>query len=50
MPLDISLEADNPKMAALTPRQRQLYDLMSKLMLASSLRDGQFQTVRRIYT
>ena len=36
-------------MAALTPRQRQLYDLMSKLMLASSLRDGQFQTVRRIY-
>lgn len=50
VPLDISLEADNPKMAALTPRQRQLYDLISKLMLASSLRDGQFQTVRRIYT
>ncbi|HLD65139.1 MAG TPA: AAA domain-containing protein, partial [Pseudomonas sp.] len=49
VPLDIAIEAGSPKMAAFSPRQRQLYDMMSKLMLASSLRDGEMQAVRRIY-
>lgn len=49
VPLDITVEADSSKMAAFSPRQRQLYEMMSKLMLASSLRDGEMHTVRRIY-
>ncbi|MGL6414629.1 AAA domain-containing protein [Aeromonas veronii] len=49
VPLDIAIEADSSKMSAFSPRQRQLYDMMSKLMLASSLRDGEMYAVRRIY-
>ncbi|WP_454561984.1 AAA domain-containing protein [Pseudomonas sp. AIG] len=49
VPLDIAVTADSPEMAAFTPTQRQLYDMMSKLMLASSLRDGEMHIVRRIY-
>ncbi|WP_141230194.1 AAA domain-containing protein [Pseudomonas sp. Irchel 3A5] len=49
VPLDLAIEADSEKMAGFSPRQRQLYAMMSKLMLASSLRDGEMHTVRRIY-
>ncbi|RON81006.1 AAA domain-containing protein [Pseudomonas fluorescens] len=49
VPLDIAVTADSPAIAAFTPMQRQLYDMMSKLMLASSLRDGEMHVVRRIY-
>lgn len=49
VPLDISIAADSPEMATFTPRQQQLYEMMSTLMLASSLRDGQMRIVRRIY-
>lgn len=49
VPLDIGIESDSPEMAVYSPHQRQLYELMSRLMLASSLRDGEINTVRRIY-
>ena len=48
VPLDIAVEADSSKMAAFSPRQRQLYEMVSKLMLAWSLRDGEMHIVRRI--
>lgn len=49
VPLNIAIGADSPAMQAFSAHQRQLYDLMSKLTLASALRDGEAQVTRRVY-
>jgi len=49
LPLNIEVAADSPSMAGFTPQQRQLYDMMTRLTLASAVRDGEMHCVRRIY-
>lgn len=49
VPLSIDIDRDHESMALYSEAQKQLYDLMQKLALASVLRDGSVHTTRRIY-